>query len=75
MSDNILDSLDIKDNALIKDILNGEEDSIMNLPNLCVSCPNSIICSILPTLLGINRIGIILELKSCRFKPVSQSKK
>ena len=64
--DNILDSLDPKE--LIKDIMNMDVDDSPELPELCKTCKNTIICSVLPTMLSIHRIGITLEVKSCQFR-------
>ena len=66
MSDNILDSLDPKE--MMKEMLNLEIDDSPALPETCRTCKNAIICSVLPTIISIHRIGIVLGVESCHFK-------
>lgn len=69
MSDNILDALDNNHYRNdVKDILNLDIDQIPNIPKVCAGCSISVICSVLPTLLSIIRLGITLEVGSCQFQ-------
>jgi hypothetical protein len=69
MSDNILDTLNSEDRVAIKDILDVDIETISHIPKKCGECKNSVICSILPTVISISRIGILLEVETCQFKP------
>ena len=46
------------------DKINDEE---IMVPRRCAFCINSVICSVLPTLIGISRIGIIVGIEECRY--------
>lgn len=69
MSDNILDSLNSTDREAIKETLDVDIDIAAHIPKKCGECKNSVICSVLPTILSISRIGIFLEVETCQFKP------
>lgn len=38
-----------------------------SLPEQCERCHNNVICSILPTILSLSKLGIQLEIKKCRY--------
>ena len=46
---------------------NDNSEFEMTIPEKCDKCHNIAICSILPTLLSLSKIGIILEIKECYF--------
>jgi hypothetical protein len=60
--ENIIDSLFDKDqessSVLSEDIV---------IPKRCLACKNTIICSVLPTLLSLSKIKIYVGIESCPF--------
>lgn len=63
-NDGIIDRLTVKENNSMDGILT-EHDII--LPEVCIMCKNNIICSVIPSLIQMGKIGIILSIESCPY--------
>ena len=62
--DSIVDMLDKNSAAVRAENSEGEEISV---PRKCSYCKCNVICSVLPTFIGISRIGIIVGVEECPF--------
>lgn len=72
--DSIVDELDGKGNSKTVQAATDDEEEII-VPKKCAFCKNNTICSVLPTFIGLNKIGIIVSLEVCPFNlPQSQKK-
>ena len=67
----IVDMLD-KNMGLTHEIQDNDTEEIL-VPRKCAYCKSNVICSVLPTLIGISRIGIITGVEECKYyMPSSQ---
>jgi hypothetical protein len=61
----ILDELDENDNKTI--ITESQDSEEIIVPKICAFCKNNAICSVLPTFINLNKIGIIVSIEKCPF--------
>ncbi len=62
--DSIVDMLD-RNNA-VTEVETGDNEEIM-VPRKCAYCKNNVICSVLPTFIGISKIGIAVGVEECQY--------
>ena len=62
--DSILDQLD-DERTVVTDSDDSEE---IIVPKKCDYCKNNAICSVLPTFISLNKIGIIVGVEKCPFQ-------
>lgn len=61
----ILDQLDGDGDKTIRAESQDSEEIIV--PKLCAFCKNNAICSVLPTFINLNKIGILVGIEKCPF--------
>lgn len=70
----LLDRL-FEDDISSEDNINLEDNEVV-IPRRCSLCRNSVICSILPTFMGMSKLKIFLSVEACPyFSPIQQKKK
>jgi hypothetical protein len=74
-----MDALDSIVDMLDKTILAKEDKSDTDeilVPRKCAFCKSNVICSVLPTFIGISRIGIVVGVEECQYYvPMPQTQK
>lgn len=63
-TDSIVDMLD--KNMSTTRIDSSTEEEIL-VPRKCAFCKNNVICSVLPTFIGISKVGIIVGIEECPY--------
>jgi hypothetical protein len=63
-SDSIVDMLDRNITSAKAETSDGEE---IFVPRKCAYCKSNVICSVLPTFIGISKIGILIGVEECPF--------
>ena len=48
-------------------IIDSDDSEEIIVPKLCAFCKNNAICSVLPTLINLSRIGIMVGVDTCPF--------
>ena len=68
----------------IVDRLNNDDDIIraqssdseeIIVPKLCAFCKNNAICSVLPTLISLSKIGIMIGVEECPYNTLKKTPK
>ena len=65
-----MDRLDGADGGTI--VAESQDNEEIIVPKICAFCKNNAICSVLPTFISLNKIGIIVGIEQC---PYNQSMK
>lgn len=65
MTKSILDQLDDNNEDTI--ITKSQDSEEIIVPKMCAFCTNNAICSVLPTFISLNKIGIIVNLQKCPY--------
>ena len=60
MSDNVLDRLSENEITIA-----SKEDII--IPDKCFDCKNHLICTVVPTLVGMSKLGLVIILETCPY--------
>ena len=61
----VMDLLDGGDSGHI--IAESQDSEEIMVPKICAFCKNNAICSVLPTFINLNKIGIIVGIEQCPF--------
>jgi len=63
-NDSIVDMLDKTITSTKAETSEGEE---IFVPRKCAYCKSNVICSVLPTFIGISKVGILIGVEECPF--------
>lgn len=65
MLDSIIDQLEKNSSAQRVSI--GEDEEEILVPRKCAFCRSNVICTVLPTFIGLSKIGIIVGVEDCPY--------
>lgn len=63
-TDSIMDRLDKKITAQKAETADNEE---IMVPRKCAYCRTNVVCSVLPTFIGLSKVGIIVGVEDCPY--------
>lgn len=70
--DSIVDMLDKTSSVTKAETSDNEE---IMIPRKCAYCKYNVICSVLPTFIGVSKIGIIVGVEECQYYMPSNQQK
>lgn len=67
MSDQLDSIVDMLDKKILVNKEDDEDSEEIIVPRKCAFCKNNVICSVLPTFIGISKIKIMVGVEECQF--------
>lgn len=65
MVTSILDKLDDEEKKVIRATSEDQEEILV--PRKCAFCKTNVVCSVLPTLIGLTKVGIVVGVEECPY--------